>query len=192
MQRVLILGPCGTGKSTLARRIGPWLGLPVFHLDKLFWQRGWIETPAREWERCVRRLVAEDAWIIDGTYSKTLDMRLARADTAIVLDLPRRIYMTRVLRRIAGSLGHARWDLPLGCPEHLDWPFLRFVWRYHRDQRPGLMAALERHAHQVHIHRLRSPRQVRALLRRLETAQPGRASDLRSPTIQGDPPCKMD
>lgn len=39
-KRILILGCGGAGKSTLARRLGAATGLPVVHLDGLYWQPG--------------------------------------------------------------------------------------------------------------------------------------------------------
>ncbi len=48
MKRLAIVGCAGAGKSTLARLLGQILGLPVFHLDALFWRPGWVETPLDE------------------------------------------------------------------------------------------------------------------------------------------------
>ena len=91
MRRVAIIGSSGAGKSTLARRLGERTGLPVVHLDEHFWRPGWVETSRGEWRAVQTALCAQDAWIMDGNYSGTLDVRLARADTVVFLDLPRRV-----------------------------------------------------------------------------------------------------
>ena len=48
MERILVLGPCGAGKSTPAVKLGAKLGLPVIHLDKEYWRPGWVEPDPAE------------------------------------------------------------------------------------------------------------------------------------------------
>lgn len=164
--RIVVLGPPGSGKSTLARRLGPRLGLPVVHLDQHFWRPGWIQTPRDEWRDHHAELIAQPRWIIDGSYRNTVGDRLARAEAAILLDLPRPIYLWRALWRIAASYGRVRADLAPGCPEHFDVGFLRFVVGYHRTDWPVVTAAVERSRCSV-IH-LTTPGEVAALLRAME------------------------
>ena len=64
MQRVLIIGPCGAGKSTLASVLGPKLGLPVFHMDQLNWQPGWVESSKDEIRQKLAAITATDRWLI--------------------------------------------------------------------------------------------------------------------------------
>ncbi|MES2626184.1 MAG: AAA family ATPase, partial [Pseudomonadota bacterium] len=90
MQRIAIIGCGGSGKSTLANTLGQKLGLPVHHLDQLYWRPTWIETPKAEWESLQQQLCNQPAWIIDGNYGGTMDLRLAAADTVIFLDMPTR------------------------------------------------------------------------------------------------------
>ncbi|HET7479149.1 MAG TPA: hypothetical protein VFJ72_06500, partial [Rubrobacteraceae bacterium] len=78
-RRILVVGPGGTGKSTLALRLGEILHLEVIHLGRFYWSAGWVQPPPDEWETTVRRLVNRESWIIDGNYGGTLDLRLAAA-----------------------------------------------------------------------------------------------------------------
>ena len=131
-RRWLILGGSGAGKSTLARSIAELLGLPAVHLDGHFWHDGWVPTPDPEWDEVVARLAAEDEWVMDGNYSRTLGHRLPRADAVVLLDRNPLLCLGRVLRR-ARNPG-ARPGLPQGCPDRLPdrlflWWILSYRWR---------------------------------------------------------------
>jgi adenylate kinase family enzyme len=142
MKRALLIGCGGSGKSTLAKRLADRTGLPLIHLDAFYWHPGWVETPKPEWEARVTALVSQDAWVMDGNYGGTLDIRLNAADTIIFMDLPRRTCVWRVLRRWWQHRGRSRPDLGDGCPEQLSWEFLRWVWSYRRDRRPTVLEKL--------------------------------------------------
>lgn len=164
MQRVLILGPCGAGKSTLGRTLAQRTGLPLHHMDRLHWKPGWVESTREELLERLTPILAGDRWIIEGNYGGTLRPRLQRADTVLVLDYPPRIYRYRVLKRIVSGYGRTRDDMTEGCPERLDAEFLRYVWRFDRDTRPRMLATLaERPAGQA-LHTFRHPRELDAFL----------------------------
>lgn len=153
--RVLIIGPCGAGKSTLARELGERLALPVFHMDKLNWQPGWIEGGKGEIRRQLIDIVATDRWLIDGNYGGTLRERLERADTVVYLDLPISLCFARVLRRIWTYRGRTRPDMTEGCPERFDLAFLLYLLRWNSGPRPRTEAKLK--GHEAKVLRLKSP-----------------------------------
>jgi len=134
MRRILLIGPSGAGKSTLARRLAEGLGLPLIHLDALYWQPGWVETPKDAWRQTLATRLRGEAWVMDGNYGGTLDLRLAACDTVILLDLPPWQCLWRVVRRRVRHRGIARPDMTPGCPERLDWAFLAWIatWRLRR------------------------------------------------------------
>jgi len=142
-RRILVLGPCGAGKSTLSRKLAPALGLPLVHLDAEFWQPGWTPSPDAAWRARVEAICAAPEWLIEGTFVGTLPYRTSRADAAIVLDFPRHLCMTRVLRRVLRTRGRVREDMAPECPERLDLEFLRFVWRFDVDCRPAMFEAID-------------------------------------------------
>lgn len=143
MQRVAIVGSGGSGKSTLARTLGDTLGIPVAHLDALHWRPGWVEPPDEEWTAIQEELVQQPRWIIDGNYGRTLDIRLGAADTIIFLDLPRTLCLWRVFLRWLRYRGRSRPDMAEGCPEKLDWSFVRWIWTYPQHSRPVVLEKLE-------------------------------------------------
>jgi len=132
MDRILILGSPGAGKSTLARQLSEILDIPVIHLDREFWQPGWIQTPDNEWEQRVAALIQRDRWIMDGNYGSTLKMRLRRADVVIVMDYPRRLCLWRIVKRVWRHRGRTRPDMAPECAERWDWEFILFVWRFRK------------------------------------------------------------
>ena len=136
MQRVLVIGIPGAGKSTFSRALAERTGLPLIHLDKEFWQPGWKITPREQWRAKVAALVAREAWVMDGNYDSSLDLRLPRADAVVWFDYPRRVALPRVLWRVAKTYGRVREDLAPGCPEKVDWEFLRYVWDFPGKERP--------------------------------------------------------
>ncbi|CAK9888747.1 MULTISPECIES: AAA family ATPase [Pseudomonas] len=166
MQRIVILGNAGSGKSTLARLLGKRLGLPVVHLDRLFWEPGWVEPDAEQYRARVREAVAQDTWVCEGNYARrTFDLRLPRADLVIWLDTPRLTCFMRVIKR--SVMNRPRPDLPDGCSEKLDrafLTFLKFVWTFDRDYRPGIEGVREAIGPQVPVVHLRGSRQIAAFV----------------------------
>src|SRR6188474_2891382 len=98
MRRVAVIGCGGAGKTTLARELGRRLDLPVLHVDGHYW-RGAGARRGDDWAEIHGQLIAGDRWILDGMKPGLLAERLARADTAVFLDLPRRTCLRGVVSR---------------------------------------------------------------------------------------------
>jgi adenylate kinase family enzyme len=142
VHRVLVIGPGGAGKSTLARRLAERTGLPLVHLDALYWRPGWVEPPREEWGATVAALVTGERWILDGNYGGTLATRIAACDTVVFLDAPRSLCLRRVFGRWLSGRGRVRADVAPGCPERLTWSFLWWIWTYPRRRRGEVLARL--------------------------------------------------
>ena len=101
VRRVAIIATAsGCGRTTFGRALASRLGVPFHELDAIHWRAGWRETSADELRRHVEPLLAAEAWVIDGSYRGKLgDLVLEAADTVVWLDLPRRIWLTRLVRR---------------------------------------------------------------------------------------------
>ncbi|HVX45156.1 MAG TPA: hypothetical protein VHC49_14800 [Mycobacteriales bacterium] len=173
----------GAGKSTLAGALAARTGLPIFHLDLYFWKPGWTEPAEAEWRENQRVLLAGDAWIADGNYHETLDLRLEYADTVVVLDLPWWLCAGRALRR--GF--HMPDGLPEGC-EYTAWHRLRDEWRlalriclHGRSEPKRERAIIAEHAQHVVLHVLRSRRAVSEFLDGLDTGHGKAGSDVLEP-----------
>ncbi|MEI4486905.1 AAA family ATPase [Frigidibacter sp. MR17.14] len=118
MQRILIVGGPGAGKSWLAIELGRRLGLPVHHLDHIHWAPGWTARPRAERDWMSRELRREPAWVIEGDYARTEPEAAEAAEMLIWLDLPIGLRLVRLLTRVLASRhGTPRPDLPEGCEE---------------------------------------------------------------------------
>ena len=135
MERIVIIGCGGAGKSTLARQLGEKLGLPVVHLDKLFWKPGWVQVSQEEFDVLHRMELAKDRWIMDGNFNRTMPERIAQCDTIIYLDFSRFACLRGVLKRVLTTYGTVRPDMGEGCPERIDWEFLKWVWNFNKNKR---------------------------------------------------------
>jgi len=137
--RVVVLGSSGAGKSTLATKLGEITGLQVIHLDRLFWNPGWVQTPKDEMSIKVQEAASGESWIIDGNYLGSFDIREERADTIIFIDFNRYLCLYRICKRYAKNRGKTRYDLGEDCPDKLDWPFIKWVWGYPKHTRKAIM-----------------------------------------------------
>jgi adenylate kinase family enzyme len=165
MQRVLVVGSSGAGKSTFAAALGTATGLPVIHVDRLFWQAAWVQTPKEEFIAKVRAAIAGERWIFDGVNATTFDLRIPRADTIIWLRRSRVACLRRIAWRILTTYGTVRSDMAPGCPEKFDWSFIKWVWDFPRVYDPKIIAALDRHDAWGRTKILRSDRETSAFLR---------------------------
>jgi len=130
MNRIMIVGQPGSGKSTFAHALGQLTGLPVIHIDKIHWQPGWIERSKAEKTRLCREVEQQSRWIFEGGHSVTWPSRLARADLLVWLDRPVALRLWRVVRRAVTGLGRTRPDMAEGCPEKLSTlpEFISYIW----------------------------------------------------------------
>ena len=170
MRRILIIGCCGAGKTTLANELSQRLDLPVIHLDKLWWKPGWIESTPEEFDARLAAELDRECWIIDGNYKRTLAERLKRADTVLFLAYSRPRCLRQIFRRLREFRGRTRPDLTDGCPERIDWEFLRFVWSFNRSVLPEIRQILEQRPAGCTLREFRTPAETERFLATLPPA----------------------
>jgi len=130
MSKIMIVGNCGSGKSTFARTLGNVLNRKVTHLDKLYWKKGWVRMPSEEWEPLMKELVKEENWIIDGNYNSTVGIRLQAADLIIYFNLPKYICLYRIFKRYLLQNNGRQFDKVDGLGEKVDWGLIKWILCY--------------------------------------------------------------
>jgi len=171
-KRIMVMGSSGSGKSTMARRLGERTGLPVVHMDTIWWKPGWVSTPADEVYERATAAADQPTWIFDGNYTKTRDYRLARADTVIYLDFNRYTCIYRAIKRWITHYGKTRPDMSEGCPEKIDLAFLKFIWDYPRRSRGKTLAWLAEIEPPKQVFHLKGNRAVKEFLKSITPSTP--------------------
>lgn len=133
-KKISIIGCPASGKTTMSNYLGKLLGIPVYHLDKIFWkEKGGIKQDV--FIKHQDDILQKDEWIIDGHFwkSKTFDIRLNASDIIIFFDFPKRIIYYRLLKRVIKNYGKERSDMPEGQKTFFDWNLIKYIWSYSSD-----------------------------------------------------------
>lgn len=142
MKKIIILGSCGAGKSTFAKRLSKILNIKVIHLDQHYWKPNWGRSERPKFREKVRELVLGDEWIIDGNYRNTLDIRIPAADAVIFLDPSRFVCLYRIIKR---RLKKDRADVISGCGERITWELLKWVlFTFPQENKKEILEKLEK------------------------------------------------
>ena len=163
-QKIAVVGSPGSGKSWLATRLARITGYPLFHLDKEFWQPGWVMPPREQRATMQQAMISGPEWIIDGNYGHLMAPRFAAADLVIFLDINRVTCVLSALRRA----GTKRDDLPDFLQEPAlfsrdTWQFIKWIWDYPKNGRPNVLALHSAHP-EVDFWRIRTRRAAQHLV----------------------------
>ena len=108
MKRVIVIGCPGSGKTTFAEKLRDKSNLPLFYLDAIWHKPDRTHISREEYDKRLAEILALDAWIIDGNYSRTIESRIAACDTVFLFDLPSEVCLDGAISR----LGKDRYDMP--------------------------------------------------------------------------------
>jgi adenylate kinase family enzyme len=170
--RIAIAAAPGAGKTTLARALAPLIGAAAVELDDLAHGPNWTIRPSFAGD--VEAFTAGERWVTEWQYDEARPVVAARADTLVWLDLPTRVILGRLLRRIvrsrrarevlwAGNVEPPLWTVLIE-PNHM----LRWGYRSIALVRGQVRAAEVEHPH-LRIVRLRSQAEVDEFVARMSS-----------------------
>ena len=99
MNKVIVIGPSGGGKSTFSKALHKITNIPLFHLDIIFWNSDKTTVEKTVFLDRLLKIIQKDTWIIDGDYASTMELRMRECDTVIFLDYPTEICLSGIKER---------------------------------------------------------------------------------------------
>ncbi len=129
IQKIMIIGRPGSGKSTFAVWFSKILNIPVFHLDKYFFEKNWVERNYQEFLSSQKEMISNPSWIIDGNSTKSYEMRYKHAELCLYFNFPRWLCYWRVFKRLFYKHRDID-DRAPNCPETVRWSLLKYMWNF--------------------------------------------------------------
>ena len=133
-KRVAVIGCPGGGKSTFSRALRDRVGLPLYHLDALYWRDDRTHLSREEFYPLMQKIIAREEWIMDGNYNSTLEWRISACDLLIFLDYPAEVCLAGVRAR----RGQKRSDMPW-VEDGDDEEFLEFIRAFETESKPRIL-----------------------------------------------------
>ena len=141
MRKVIVIGCPGSGKSTVSRTLHNKTGIPLYHLDMMYWNADKTTVEKSVFLERLSDVLEKDEWIIDGNYSSTMELRMAACDTVIFLDYPLDVCLDGIRER----RGKPRSDMPWIETEE-DLEFIEFIKNYNEQQKPKVLELLKKYS----------------------------------------------
>ena len=140
MKKVIVIGCPGSGKSTVSRALHNKTGIPLYHLDMMYWNADKTTVEKNVFLERLSAVLERDEWIIDGNYGSTMELRMEACDTVFFLDYPLDVCLDGIRER----RGKPRSDMPWIETEE-DAEFIEFIKNYNEQQKPKVLELLERY-----------------------------------------------
>ena len=141
MKKIIVIGCPGSGKSTVSRALHNKTGIPLYHLDMMYWNADKTTVKKSLFRERLSVVLEKDEWIIDGNYGSTMELRMAACDTVIFLDYPLDVCLGGIKER----RGKPRSDMPWIETEE-DAEFIEFIKSYSEQQKPKVLELLEKYS----------------------------------------------
>lgn len=142
MKKIMVIGCPGSGKSTFSKKLNKRTGIPLYHLDMMYWNPDRTTVDKVVFRERLLNTMQKEEWIIDGNYGSTIELRLQVCDTVVFLDYPLDVCLNGIKER----RGKARTDMPWIENEE-DAEFIEFVENYNSQSRPEIMELLGKYCH---------------------------------------------
>ncbi len=144
MKKIIVIGCPGSGKSTFSRTLHKRTGIPLFHLDMMYWNSDRTTVDKSVFLERLSNTIQKNEWIIDGNYGSTMELRLQACDTVIFLDYPLEVCLNGIRER----RGKERTDMPwIENEDEEDIEFIEFIKNYNVQSRPEVMELLDQYSY---------------------------------------------
>ncbi|MBO5023548.1 MAG: adenylate kinase [Clostridia bacterium] len=163
MQKIIVIGSPGVGKSTFSRKLRDVLHLPLFYLDMIYHRPDRTTIPREEFDKKLSEILAKDKYIIDGNYQRTLEVRLRECDTVFLLDFPLEVCLDGALARV----GKKREEMPW-VEEELDPEFKKWIEDFPNNTLPKIYELLEKYKQGKNVVIFKSRKEADEYLKNIE------------------------
>lgn len=164
MKKAIIIGCPGSGKTTFALKLNECTGLPLYHLDAIWHKPDKTHIPREEFDERIKEVFSTSEWIIDGNYSRTIEMRMQECDTVFLFDLPTEVCLQGATDRI----GKDRYDMPW-IEKELDPEFEAFIKEFPETTLPKVYALIEKYRHEKNVVIFKSHKESDEYIRNLSS-----------------------
>lgn len=141
MKKIIVIGCPGSGKSVFSRALHNKTGVPLFHLDMMYWNADKTTVEKKVFLERLSVVLEKDEWIIDGNYQSTMELRIQMCDTVVFLDYP----LDVCLDGIKARRGVPRSDMPWIETEE-DVEFVKFIKNFNEQSKPKIMELLAKYS----------------------------------------------
>lgn len=160
MKKVMIIGCAGAGKSTFARKLRDKTNLPLYYLDMIWHKPDKTNISREEFDEKLQEIIQQEAWIIDGNYGRTLEVRMKACDTVFLLDYPLDVCLEGAHARI----GKEREDMPWQATE-IDEEFVQWIKDFPKNEMPAVWELVEKYKYEKNIIIFRSREEAEEYLK---------------------------
>jgi adenylate kinase family enzyme len=163
MNRILVVGISGTGKTYAAERLAQKFNLPVTYLDSIFWKENWKEEDEALVKSKIKKLINANEWVIEGYIEPLGKERVQQAELVIYLDYSGISAVLGGLDRRKQFRGKVRPEMPAGNTESVG---IKFLWTlFMRHERPEIEKTIS--GYEQKVVRLKSRKQTESYLQHL-------------------------
>lgn len=146
MQKIMIIGCSGAGKSVFARKLRDKTGLPLYYLDQIWHKPDKTNITREEFDMRLSEIVQKERWIIDGNYQRTMELRLCACDTVILLDYPVEVCLSGAAARV----GTVHEDLPW-VEDVFDEEFRQWILDFRSEALPKIYELLSKYENEKKV-----------------------------------------